>query len=202
MSTALEPESVATASSSVDSAYLFTTEDFCKMIDAEIFPDEARVELWDGRIHRKMAKDQAHSFTWTKLNAALLPILPPGWSLWSECSILIRPNKAPLPDLMILRGAAEEYRVRRPEAADAALVIEVADSSLKIDTGAKLAAYARAGVAAYWIINLKDGAVHVYTDPVPSEGRYTSAATIGGDGSIPFALDGKPIAMLAASDLL
>ena len=202
MSSILERSPAEAPSSPEERPYLFSVDDFYRMIDRDIFPDEARVGLWEGRIYEEMAKKQAHSFSWTKLNAALIPILPPGWSLWAECTITLGPDMAPLPDMLILRGVAEEYRVRRPEAADAGLVVEVADSSLKIDTGAKLAAYARAGVAVYWVLNVKDNAIHIYTDPIPAEGRYGSATTVGLDGSVPFVLDGKPIAMLAASDLL
>ncbi len=201
MSTSLQPSPVDTGAHPIE-PYLLTVDDFERMIQADVFEEDARVELWDGRIYRKMAKNHPHSYSWASLNATLLPLLPVGYSLWAECSVLIRPRHAPLPDLMILRGAREAFRSRRPEAADVSLLVEIADSSLKFDTGAKLAAYARGGVAAYWVLNLKDGVIHVYGDPIPAEGRYASVATIGPDGQVPFMLDGQAIALLGASDLL
>ena len=177
-------------------------DEFYRMIDLDIFPDDARVGLWEGRVYEEMAKKHAHSFHGPRLNAALFPILPQGWSLWAECSIAISPDKVPLPDMLILRGDLEVYRGRRPVAEDVGLLIELADTSLKIDTGTKLRAYARAGIPAYWVFNLREDVIYVYTDPIPAEDRYASMTTIGRDGSIPFILDGTQVAMIPASTIL
>jgi len=182
--------------------YLLSTEDFYRMIEAEIFPDERRVGLWDGRIYEKMAKLRAHAVSGNKLNIALIRALPPGWFLGGENPITIGPDKAPLPDMIVLRGVPDDYRDRRPGVADIGLVVELADSSLRIDTGVKLAAYASAGIPVYWVVNLKDDVVHVYSDPITSEGRFASVATVARGESIPFTLDGARVGLIAASDLL
>ena len=104
--------------------------------------------------------------------------------------------------MLILRGALETHRGRRPVAGDVVLLIEVADSSLKIDTGAKLAAYARAGIPVYWVINLRDWLDPRLCGARPLGGAYASASTVGPDGSIPLVLDGVPIALIPASKLL
>jgi Uma2 family endonuclease len=202
MSSVLDRPSVESPSSPEGNPYLFSVDDFYRMVDLDFFPDDARVGLWEGRVYEEMAKKQAHSFSWARLNAALLPILPHGWSLWAECWIAISPDKVPLPDMVILRGDLEAYRKRRPLAEDVGLLIELADTSLKIDTGTKLKAYARAGIPAYWVFNLKEDVIYIYTDPVPSEDRYASMTTIGREGSIPFVLDGTQVAMIPASSVL
>jgi Uma2 family endonuclease len=68
------------------------------------------------------------------------------------------------------------------------LVVEIADSSLPTDRLTKATIYAAAGIAEYWIVNLRDGVVEVLRDPdraarqyreatrVPREGRLTLAA--------------------------
>ena len=48
---------------------------------------------------------------------------------------------------------------------DMALVIDVADSSLQRDRVHKGRIYAAGGVPVYWIVNLIDRQVEVYTDP-------------------------------------
>ncbi|WP_435009437.1 Uma2 family endonuclease [Tundrisphaera lichenicola] len=202
MSSVLDRSPIEAPSSPVDVPYLFSVDDFYRMIDNDIFPDDARVGLWEGRVYEEMAKKHPHSFSWARLNAALFPILPPGWSLWAESSITLSADKVPLPDMVILRGDLETYRDRRPVAADVGLLIELADTSLKIDTGAKLRAYARAGIPAYWVFNLKEDVIYLYSDPIPSEERYSSTTTIGRDGSIPFVLEGAQVALIPTSNIL
>jgi Uma2 family endonuclease len=46
------------------------------------------------------------------------------------------------------------------------LIVEVADTSLRLDRQQKGALYARAGIAEYWIVNLPDGILEVYREPV------------------------------------
>jgi Uma2 family endonuclease len=50
----------------------------------------------------------------------------------------------------------------------AALVVEVADSSLRLDRNLKGGLYARAGVAEYWIVNLVAGGLEVHRVPQPA----------------------------------
>ncbi len=182
--------------------YLLSTEDFYRMIEADIFPREARVGLWDGRIYEKMAKKYPHAVAGSKLVTALIRVLPPDWCLWPEIPIAIGPNKAPLPDMAVLRGRADDYRGRHPGADDVGLVVELADSSLRIDVGVKLAAYAAAGLPTYWVVNLKDGVIHIFETPISAEGRYASASTIRRGESVTFTLGGTRIGPIFASDLL
>ncbi len=202
MSTALEPAPVDAPPSSEESPYLFGVDDFYRMLELEVFPRESRVGLWNGRIYEKMAKTQAHVVSGNKVYITLVHALPQGWFVGGENPVTVAPDKAPLPDLIVLRGAPDDYIDRRPVAADVGLVIELSLSSLRIDTGPKLAAYASAGIPAYWVLNLKEGVIHVYSDPIPSEGRFASMATVGRDGSVALTLDGVPVGPIAASDLL
>jgi len=47
----------------------------------------------------------------------------------------------------------------------AALLIEVADTSLERDRTVKLRLHAQAGIPAYWIVNLAARELEVFTDP-------------------------------------
>jgi Uma2 family endonuclease len=79
-------------------------------------------------------------------------------------------ESAPEPDVAWV--APRSYARKRPQSADILLIIEVAESSLDYDRGDKAALYAEAGVADYWIVNLRDRAVEVHRDP--HEGKYRS----------------------------
>ena len=72
---------------------------------------------------------------------------------------------APEPDIAWV--SPRRYATGRPQAADVFLIIEVADSSLSYDRGDKAAMYAQAGIADYWIANLRDRVVEVHRDPQP-----------------------------------
>ena len=202
MSTALERSPVEATPTSEEVPYLISTEEFYRMLEGEVFPREARVGLWNGWIYEKMSKTQAHAVAGMKTQNALMRILPVGWTLSGENPITVSPNRAPLPDLIVLRGQPDDYIDRRPVAADVGLVVEFSMTSLKFDTGSKLVAYASTGIPAYWVLNLVDGVVLVHSDPIPSEGRFASVATVKRGESFPFFLDGAQVCLIAASDLL
>jgi len=64
-----------------------------------------------------------------------------------------------------VRGRHADYRSAHPTRA--ALIVEVAESSLTFDRVQKGSLYARAGIVDYWIVNLVDRVVEVYRDPSP-----------------------------------
>ena len=202
MSTVVERSPVEATPFSEEMPYLISTDEFYRMLECEIFPREARVGLWEGRIYQKMAKTQPHVVAGNKVHRTLDRALPPGWFVGGENPITVGANKAPLPDLIILRGEPDDYIDHRPGTAEVGLVVELSLTSLKFDTGAKLVAYASAGIPAYWVVNLVDGVVLVHSDPAPSEGRFASVVIAKRGESFPFILDGVQVAMIAASDLL
>ncbi len=183
------------------SPYLVTSEAFCKMLEAEVFADEDRVELWDGRIYEKMAKTQAHAIAGNKVNLTLVRVLPAGWFPGNENPIKLAEKRVPLPDLVVLRGDPDDYG-RPPEPGDIGLIVEFSLTSLKHDTKVKLAAYAQAGVPAYWVLNLVDNLVQVFERPVTAERRYESSQVFAVGQSVPLRLDGVLVAEIPAADLL
>lgn len=68
--------------------------------------------------------------------------------------------------MSVVEGTPDDYWSRAPR--QAALVVEVSDSSLRFDRGRKAALYAREGVRDYWIVNLVDTMLEVYRDPGPA----------------------------------
>ena len=73
----------------------------------------------------------------------------------------------PRPDLAIVRGTPRDYLKSDPKAAEAALVAEVSISSLDEDR-AMAEIYAVGGIPVYWIVDVDDGQVEVFSDPGPS----------------------------------
>ena len=73
----------------------------------------------------------------------------------------------PEPDRCVVRGGIRDFSARHPGHADVALVVEVADFSLAGDR-MQADSYCRAGIPVYWIINLIDRQVEVYSNPGPA----------------------------------
>ena len=73
-----------------------------------------------------------------------------------------------------MRGTIRDYSRRTPGPADVVLIVEVADSSLADDRELATKVYGPAGIPVYWIVNLVDRQVEVYT--VPDPGGYPSCA--------------------------
>ena len=105
----------------------------------------------------------------------------------------------PEPDRCVVRGVIRDYSQRPPGPGDVGLVVEVADSSLGEDR--KLAQiYGGSGIPVYWIVNLVDRQVEVYT--LPYGAGYHSRQDITPGHDVPVVLDGVEIGRIAVNDLL
>jgi Uma2 family endonuclease len=60
---------------------------------------------------------------------------------------------------------SDNYVNSHPAPADIILVIEVADSTLNFDRNTKAPLYAAAGISEYWIVNLVDDRLEIYSQP-------------------------------------
>ena len=90
-----------------------------------------------------------------------------GCYLQTQQPIVLPPNNEPEPDGSVIRGS-ERDGSGKPRAASVLAVIEVADNSLRRDLGAKLVAYATAGVPQYVVADLQHNRVLVHTRPAGS----------------------------------
>lgn len=61
---------------------------------------------------------------------------------------------------------------RREHPSELLLLIEIADSSLRIDRGIKRTICAEAGVPAYWIVDVNTATVEIHTSP--ANGKHTA----------------------------
>ena len=102
----------------------------------------------------------------------------------------------PEPDAVVVSGEIRDYMQAHPS--QAILVMEVSDSTLAFDRGPNLRLYARNGVPEYWIINLGDSCVEVYTDP--SGELYRSKSTCVAPDKV--APQARPEAAIDVADLL
>jgi Uma2 family endonuclease len=186
--------------------YRLTARDYFQMVEADIIPPGRRVGLWEGVLFEKMAKKPPHSVSAGMVGSALSRALPPGWCVWAENPILVNDFTAPLPDVTVVRGTYLDYYRRRsvPGAGDIGLVVEVADSSLRKNLDASLQTYARAGLPTYWVVNLVDQRVDVFSQPdtQAEPALYTSSQRFGLDDEVPLTLDGREVTRIPVRELL
>ncbi len=181
----------------------FSVARYQRMIETGILTPEDKVELLENYVVLKMPRNPLHDSTLQRMLRPLLRALPAGWDLRIQSAIALSDSQ-PEPDFALVRGSSADYQTRHPTAANVGVVIEVADSSLLRDQRDKTRIYARGGIPCYWIVNLVDQRVEVYTQPsgptaVPS---YQSFQTYQPGDDLPLVLDGNPVATVPASDLL
>lgn len=144
----------------------FTVSEYHQWIESGLLTSEHSLELLEGLLVEKMPIDPPHSFTTNELRDRLSPLLPEGYFMRSEQPITL-PDSEPEPDGSIIRGKKRAFVEVHPGPTDIALVIEVSDSTLATDQKDKLRIYARAGIPLYWIVNLVDRRLEVFSEPVP-----------------------------------
>jgi hypothetical protein len=142
----------------------FTVAQYHRMIETGVLTGNDRVELLEGWIVDKMPHKPPHDATLGRINRRLTRLLPDEWLLRVQSAITL-PNSEPEPDLVIVAGPEETYFRRHPLPRDIALIIEVADSTLLSDRRYKQQLYARVRIPIYWIVNLVQPQVEVYSQP-------------------------------------
>ena len=179
-----------------------TVDAYDRMIADGTIGEDDQVELWDGVIVPKMPKNPPHRVGTTKVAETLEGVVPAGWYVSRENAVIVGPRSKPEPDVSVVREALKYDTTRDPTAADCCLLVEVADSSLDDDRGKKLEGYARAGIPVYWIANLRDRQIEVYTDPDPATGTYRSQVDYLPGQDLPVVIDGQEVGRVAVADLL
>ena len=183
-----------------------TVDQYVQMAEAGILPTTPRVELLDGLLMLKDRRDDGgnimtegtrHAWITRRLFLHLNPKAEKiGCHARYNSPMAIPPSHAPEPDVFIVRGPDTDYLDRFPEPADVAAVIEVAWSSLRGDRTTKHERYAAAGIATYWIVNLAEEQVEIFSDPVPADSRYVTRTVAGRRDSVTLPLpDGGTIAV-------
>jgi hypothetical protein len=173
------------------------------MVRTAIISEDDPVELLEGWIVKKMTKSPRHRLATRLLRDALQRHVPQGWDVDSQDPVTLSASE-PEPDATIVRGGPRDYADRHPGAGDVALVVEVSDSSLSRDRGIKKAIYAAARIAVYWVVNLLEGQIEVYSNPIGSAAGadYATCESFGVEDRVPLVVDGLSVAEIPAREIL
>lgn len=180
-----------------------TVDQYHQMIENGILTEEDPVELLEGYLVTKMPRSPQHDYALSALVEDITRMVPATFSLRGQCAATIQESE-PEPDLIIARGARTHFRQRHPGPADAALVIEVSASSLYRDRTDKARIYARAAIPVYWVVNVIDKVIEVYTQPTgESENpEYGKREDYPLGTSVPVVLDGTSVGTISVTDVM
>jgi Uma2 family endonuclease len=181
----------------------WTRLEYGRLVEHGLLDEDDRVELLDGLLLVKEPQRSPHRTAVILVAKALERAFGDSWFVQTQSPIVLDDRSEPEPDVCVVRGSPRDYAAQHPTRP--ALVVEVADSGLRLARGRKAAAYARAGIADYWIVNLVDRVLEVHGDPAsrgPARRRpgYATIATLDDRATIaPLA---APAASLPVGDLL
>jgi Uma2 family endonuclease len=176
-----------------------TLDEYEAMVTSGAFSPRDRLHLINGYLVDKMTQNDPHCTADDLCGAELTKVVPSGWYVRSAKPVRLPPHSKPEPDRCVVRGTIRDYSRRAPGPADVGLVVEVSDTSLNEDR--KLAqVYGASGIPVYWIVNLIDKKIEVYTEPGPA--GYASRVDYVAGQEVPVVLDGTEVGRIAVAEVL
>lgn len=174
-----------------------------EMIRTGILTADDPVELLDGWLVAKMVKSRAHTIATRLVRSAVEKAIPSGWYVDSQEPVTLSASE-PEPDALVVRGTPADYPDAQPGPRDVAMVAEVADATLRRDRGLKKAIYAEARIPVYWVVNLPENQIEVYTEPTgPTEKPdYRQRRDFRSGEEVPVVLDGRQVGVVRVADVL
>ena len=168
-----------------------TVDEFQRMAASGIIKPDERVELVDGAILSIPRMNAPHASIVARVTHVLMVRLGEFALVWTQLPLVVSEWSQPQPDVALLRLRDDYYSKRLPEPDDHFAVVEVSDTMLPYDRGAKLRMYAKAGIADYWIVDVNGGKIEICRDPHEL-----------GFGSRVFATKGDSVAFTAFPDVI
>lgn len=156
-------------------------EDYELLDEAGAFAMQ-RVELIEGVVVTVNSEFRPHNLLKNELTFRLrlaLRDIGSTFDAYSESSLSLPPHNMPDVDVLVAQSDAKGMRWA---AAHAAIVIEVAASTLRNDLGFKKQLYAEHGIPEYWVADVARREVHQFW--APSDGDYRESHIVPLDGDL------------------
>jgi Uma2 family endonuclease len=142
----------------------FTISEYRKLGETGLFHD-MKTMLLHGELFTMGMPKPPHDTALTAAHEALRSLCPAGHYVRNQQGFDIGIDSDPGPDLAVVPGNFRDYATITPT--KAILIVEVAHTTLTVDTTTKAELYATAGVPEYWVIDLEHGQLIVFRDPQP-----------------------------------
>jgi Uma2 family endonuclease len=156
----------------------FTVDEYHRMGETGILSEDNRLELICGDIVFREPIGAYHAGTVNRLARLFNSRLGDRAVVGVQNPVRFQQEDTELqPDVTLLRPRDDFYTSRHPEAADVLLLIEVADTTLRLDRRVKIPLYARVGVQEVWLLDLTTQRLEVRREPLGD--RYGSVRILG-----------------------
>jgi len=142
----------------------WTRKEYDRLVELGILHEDEPIELIGGQMIVAEPKGSPHETAIGLTADALRAAFGAGWMVREHSPVALDDESEPEPDVSVVRGQWRDYRVEHPSRP--ALIVEVSESRLAFDRRYKGSLYARAGIADYWIVNLRRRVLEVYREPV------------------------------------
>ena len=174
----------------------WTRAEYDRLIEIGFFQPGDPVELLGGELLVAEPQGSRHYTAICLVEGALRTAFGAGWVIRSQGPVALDDESEPEPDVAVVAGSVRDYSGEHP--GRPVLVVEVSESSLRLDRERKGSLYARAGLDDYWIVNLVESVLEISRGPVADSSasygwRYASRIVLGPDASA------TPLAAPAAS---
>jgi Uma2 family endonuclease len=149
---------------------LFTADEFERMYDVGILPEDGRFELIRGEIIEMPPPKPPHAGRVNRLTQVFSLKFGRSVIVSVQNAYLIDLYSEPMPDIALLKPRDDFYQTAHPGPGDALLLVEVSHTTASYDKNVKAPLYAESGVPEYWQLDVKKEILIVRTDP--EDGEY------------------------------
>jgi Uma2 family endonuclease len=161
------------ATSTAPTRHRITVEEYERMIAANVWPEDERLELIEGELVRRSPINARHMLAIQALMYLLIERLNRRALIHVQGPVRLDDGSRPEPDIMLVK--ARPYS-DLPTPADVLLIVEVSDTTLEYDRDAKARLYAHAGIPETWVVDLNGDRVIVFRDA--DNGEYTRMESV------------------------
>ena len=142
-----------------------TVEEYHRMAEVGLLAPDARVELIEGEIIDMPPIGIRHAAAVSRLSRLLERAVGDRAIVRCQLPILLGDCSQPQPDFALCVPREDFYEHRPAGAADALLIIEVSDTTLRYDRQTKMPLYASHGIPELWIVDTGAEQIHVFRNP-------------------------------------
>ena len=142
-----------------------SVQDYHRMAESGILQPDERVELLEGQLIQMAAKGTAHRAAVTRIERLLRKQLGDRVLLRFQAAVQLDDYSELEPDIAVVQVDPSYYEDHHPRPTDVFWLIEVSDSTLTFDCEIKAPAFARSGIAEYWVLDVNARKLHVYRSP-------------------------------------